>query len=138
MKITSLKELEQLSQKELDELFKKGTAGKFPSGDTNGVVLLQPFFVKLFGELVWKGKSFDLSNKTLTNRMLGLHLINGKLSTAKSFFDGKKALLIDYRKTSKIAGDVIDEIREVSKGIFLGRAYKTGVFFASFALEVRK
>ena len=131
----SFEQLEKLSQKQLDALFAKGSAKSFPSGDTDGVVLLQPFLTKKFGELVWKGKNFDLKKMSLTNRMLGLHLIRGKLAKAKSFFDGKPCLVIDYRKTSFEARDVIDELRQVGKGIFLGRAYRNGVFFASFALR---
>ncbi len=135
---TSLLQLEKCSQAELDNLFSKGTSKEFPQGDADGVVLLQPMHVKLLGQLVWKGKNFDVKNKKLTNRILGLHLINGKLAKAKSLFDGKPVLVIDYRKTSRIAGNVIDELREVGKGVFLGRAYRDGVFFASFALKEKK
>lgn len=136
--IKSFKQLEGCSQKQLDALFRKGSAKQFPRGDTDGVVLLQPFLAKKFGEFVWKGKSFDLKRKELTNRMLGLHLIRGKLGKGRSLFDGKPVLVIDYRKTSLVAHDVIDELREVGKGIFLGRAYSRGVLVANFALKERR
>ena len=116
-------------------MFLKGKANAFPNGDTNGVVLLQPFLVKFFGELFWQGKTFDLKNNELTNRFLGFHFIRGKLKKGKSFFDKKSVLLIDYSSSSKLAGEVVDELREIGKGLFLGRAYKKARFFASFALE---
>lgn len=108
---------------------------QFPSGDTDGVVLLAPSHVKLFGELIWKGKNFNLQKMELTNRIIGLRLILGKLRKGQSFLDGKPCLVIDYTKTSWEARDVIDELREISNGIFLGRAYRNGVYFASFALK---
>lgn len=133
--ISSLRQLAGCSQRELDALFRKGSAKRFPEGDTDGVVLLQPFLTKFFGELVWAGKSFDSEKQVLSNRILGIHLIRGKLRKAKSLLDGKPALVIDYRGTSTVAGNVIDELRKVGKGIFLGRAYRQGVFFANFALK---
>ena len=138
MKISSLSQLEGFNQKQLDALFRKGNAKDFPNGDTDGKVLLQPFLIKFLGEVIWQGKTFDLKKMRLSNRFLGLHFIYGKLKKGKSLFDKKSVLLIDYRGSSKIAGDVVDELREVGKGIFLGRAYKKGRFFASFALSERK
>lgn len=133
--ITSLKQLEKCGLKELEQLFRKGSANKFPSGDADGVVLLEPAFTKKFGELIWKGKNFNLQKMELTNRILGLRLILGKLRKGPSFLDGKQCLVIDYTKTSWEARDVIDELREISRGVFLGRAYRNGIYFASFALK---
>lgn len=136
--VSSLRQLEGCSQKQLDELFAKGSARNFPDGGTDGVVLLQPFFVKKFGELVWKGKSFDAKKGELSNRIAGLRLIRGKLRKGRSLFDSEPCIVIDYRTTSFVASNVIDELREVGKGVFLGRAYRNGVFFANFALKERE
>jgi hypothetical protein len=92
--------------------------------------------------LFWQGKVFDLSGKTLVNKVLGFKAIKAQVFYGTSLFDEKEAIIIDYGDTSLIAGPVRDEIRQIAPGLYLGRAYVRtwiGAFLAvNFALDFRQ
>jgi len=52
-----------------------------------------------------------------------MRVINAKLYMGESWMDGKESIIIDYQKTSLVFGWIRDEIRQISPGLYLGRAY---------------
>ena len=135
-----MKQLKGMSQAQLDALYKKSTMAKMPSGETRGRVLVfregnRPLTAR-FLEFFWRGKIFDAKKKTLLNRIAGFNVAKAVLYFGKSKLDGKKCLVIDYSGSSNVSvRNIIDEIREVSSGVYLGRAYRNGIFTLYFALE---
>ena len=85
----------------------------------------------------WKGKVFDPEKGELINRIGPMEhmLIVAKVYKDKSWFDGKECIVLDYSKTSLIAGWIRDEIREVSPGIYLGLVYGGKKKLIHFALK---
>jgi hypothetical protein len=56
----------------------------------------------------------------------------GKVSSQAPTGDG---IILDYSKTSFIARWVRDEIREISRGVYLGKVYFLGTRMPDFVLE---
>ena len=65
-----------MSQKELDELFKKSSTGEIPNGEGKGTAIVAPGttytqdlaqFISFFA---WQGKIFDAKNGVLRNKIL--------------------------------------------------------------------
>ena len=52
-----------------------------------------------------------------------------------SRFDDEECIILDYSKTSFIASWVRDEIREISRGVYLGKVYLLGARMPDFVLE---
>ena len=48
--------------------------------------------------------------------------------------DGKETIIIDYSKTSFLAGKIRDEIREVEPGVYLGKVWLGKLRVIDFAL----
>ncbi len=125
---TSLKELIHLNQEKLNALYTESSAGEIPDGVTNGQAMFFPnsFFnapMASIAHVFWQGKIFDKKNGALLNRVLGMRVINAKLYMGESWMDGKESIIIDYQKTSLVFGWIRDEIRQISPGLYLGRAY---------------
>ena len=132
-----------LSGEQLDDIFRNSPAGEIPRGDTEGTAIVAPGtkisdniarFVNHFG---WQGKVFDPEKGVLRNKLLprGHKAIVAKVYKDKSWFDGKECIVLDYSKTSLIAGWIRDEIREVSPGIYLGIVYGGKKKLIHFALK---
>ena len=117
-----------MSQDELDALFRSSPAGPIPSGEAAGTVILKPgtIFADIAAEaaeaLAWQGKVFDPTSKTLRNKITpaGIQDVVAAVSLGESWFDQKECVVLDYSKTSTLAKSVRDEIREVSPGLYLG------------------
>jgi len=85
--------------------------------------------------LLWKGKVF--SEGQMINRLAGgREAVTASVYVAESWFDGKPSLILDYAGSRRF-GDVRDEMREVSPGVYLGLTYvrkspepKLSMFFA--------
>lgn len=140
----TIPDLIEMSQAELDELYKNSPAGEIPEGEGRGTALfifglmvgmiLSPI-VKLFA---WQGKIFyrEQNQNFLINRVTPFRL---KLLKAQAYkgdsllFDGE-AIIVDYSKTSLFT-QAKDEIREVSPGIYLGNALWGNKRLTMFALE---
>lgn len=115
----------------LDDLFAAAPAGAVPVGIGSGQALVatssfacRPLvaFVRL---LAWRGKEFDHEGRTLLNLIgpLGNRAIKAEVYPDASRLDGRPCIVLDYSKTSRVAGWVRDEIREVAPGLYLGLVY---------------
>ena len=124
-------QLLKMSQKELDDLFTNSPAGDIPDGDCQGTVIVAPgstmteIKAKLIHIFGWQGKVFDARHGTLVNKILvtGTHAIVAQVYKDKSWYDDKECIVIDYSKTSLVAGWVRDEIRLIGPRTYLGVVY---------------
>jgi hypothetical protein len=115
----------------LDDLFGAAPAGAIPTGIGQGQALIATgsFVCRPlagFARLVaWRGKEFDDRAKTLLNLIgpLGNRAIKAEVYHDVSRLDGGPCIVLDYSKTSRVAGWVRDEIREVAPGLYLGLVY---------------
>lgn len=142
-----VEKLRNLEQKQLDSIYATAEPGTMPDGESAGTAvffagtqLAQP--LTRIAALFWQGKVFDANEGILLNKVVGFNAIKAKVFFGKSLFDGKKSIIIDYRDTSIVAGRVRDEIRELSDGLYLGRAYyRTPLFgpimVVNFILDFR-
>jgi hypothetical protein len=79
-------------------------------------------FVRL---LAWQGKEFDSRGRTLRNLIspFGVRAIKADVYIDASRLDGRPCIVLDYSKTSRVAGWIRDEIREVEPGLYVGLVY---------------
>ena len=124
-------QLMEMSQAQLDELFRNSPAGDIPDGEAQGTAIIAPGtdleqtaakFIHLFA---WQGKVFDASQGNLRNKILpfGLKAIIARVYKDRSWFDGKECIALDYSQTSLLAHWIRDEIRQVGPGLYLGIVY---------------
>lgn len=116
---------------ELEALFAKADAGTIPVGKgsgqaliATGTVVARPLsaFVRL---VAWRGKEFDAQGRSLRNLIspLAMRAITADVYIGDSRLDGRPCIVLDYSKTSRVAGWVRDEIREVEPGLYVGLVY---------------
>jgi hypothetical protein len=75
--------------------------------------------------MVWKGKQFCAADASIINRWcFGIMAVQAQVYPGESWLDGKPALIMDYRGSSKVWSNVRDELREVAPGLYLGIMYK--------------
>lgn len=137
------RDLIQMSQAELDQLYENSPVGPLPDGNSQGTALFFPgslfskLMVPLIKLLAWQGKVFDRDQKFLLNKILlfRLRLVKAEVYPGESWIDGKAATILDYSKTSFIAQKVRDEIREVAPNLYLGQAYWGKTRVLNFILE---
>jgi hypothetical protein len=139
----SVPQLLEMSQADLDELFKKSSSGKIPNGEADGTAIVTPgtkysndiaSFINHFG---WQGKVFDAKKGVLKNRItsFGLNAIIAKVYKAPSWLDGKECIVLDYSETSLVAKWIRDEIRQIGPGLYLGKVYLGKKRLIDFALK---
>jgi len=139
-------QLMQMSQQELDDLFKGKPAGPIPNGEAKGTAIIAPStkFIPQIAEMIshfgWQGKTFDGPHGVLTNRItpFGLNAIVAEVYKGESWLDGKECIVLDYSKTSMLAHWIRDEIREVEPGFYLGKVYWSKQRLIDFCLEFPK
>jgi hypothetical protein len=132
-----------MSQQELDDLFKASEAGPIPSGDAVGTAIIKPgtaiagIAAPLVSGLAWQGKVFDPVSGTLRNKVtpVGLEEIVARVYKAPSWFDERECIVLDYSGTSFVAQSVRDEIRLVAPGLYLGIVYISRDKTINFALQ---
>lgn len=75
--------------------------------------------------LAWSGKEFDAQGRSLRNLIspFSLRAITADVYIGESRLDGRPCIVLDYSKTSRVAGWVRDEIREVEPGLYVGLVY---------------
>ena len=120
-----------MSREQLDELFTQSEPGELPDGEGTGTAVVCPgtFCAKIMAWLVrwfwWQGKIFNAQEGALRNRItpFSLKAIKAKVYKAPSWLDEKEAIVLDYSKTSFLAGKIRDEIREVAPGLYLGKVW---------------
>jgi hypothetical protein len=141
--ITSAKDLLDMSQEELDDLFRASPSGPIPSGDAVGTAIIKPgtpladIAAPVVSGLAWQGKVFDPATGTLRNKVtpLGAEAIAAKVYKAPSWFDQRECIVLDYSGTSFVAQSVRDEIREVSPGLYLGIVFISEAKTINFTLQ---
>ena len=136
-------ELLDLSPDELDDLFRASPVGPIPAGRAAGTALLVPGTAfskpaaKAARAVAWKGKVFDPVRGELRNMVgpPGVLAIRAKVFLDQSWFDGKESIILDYRKTSRVAHWIRDEIRMIGPGAYLGVVYRGHTKVLMFALQ---
>jgi hypothetical protein len=131
---------------DLDDLYRRSPTGRIPAGDSNGSFIIapgSPFAGAAAGIVrltVWKGKIFDSGAGALRNKVgpLGTPAVAAKVAYGPSRFDGRRSIIIDYSRTSRVARCIRDEIREVAPGVFLGMAYWNRHRFLRFVLDLTR
>src|SRR5262245_25847732 len=126
-----LSQLLKMSQAELDDLFRSSEAGPMPDGDGRGTAVIAPgtWLGRIIGwiarALFWQGKVFDAKRGMLINKVscLSFKAIKARVYKEPSWLDQRECIVLDYSKTSLVAGKVRDEIREVGPGLYFGLVY---------------
>ncbi len=138
-----VRQLLQMSQAQLDELFTSSAAGEIPNGEAEGTAIVAPGttysleIASLINHFAWQGKNFDAAKGLLKNRILafGLNAIIAKVYKAPSWLDDKECIVLDYSDTSIVAHRVRDEIRQIGPGMYLGKVYVGKKRLIDFALQ---
>jgi hypothetical protein len=133
----------EMSQTQLDALFRDSPAGPIPDGEADGTAIIaidaeiSELAAKVINLLVWKGKVFDARQGNLRNMVspLGIKAVIAEVYRGESWFDGKECIVLDYSKTSLVAHWVRDEIREISPGLYLGIVFWEHDKLINFALD---
>ena len=147
----TVESLRAMSQTELNSAYLNVSAvpGEVPNGDSQGTAVFFPGSIlntptQMLAGLAWQGKVFDTENGSgvLNNKVFGFNAIKAEVFYGPSLFDGKRAIIIDYSRTSIVAGRIRDEIRQVAPKLYLGRAYLRGILLdhmiVNFILDFNK
>jgi hypothetical protein len=141
--VLDLAALRRMSYAELDELYRNGKRPNLISdlnGDARGAMLAWrhprtgpiAWWLRVFGASTafpWEGKSFQGTGDEGT----GINRVNFfgrrkwfsfKTRFVNSFLDGKPTFLLDYSGPGNppLIRSIVDEIREVAPGLYLGPA----------------
>jgi hypothetical protein len=124
-------QLLDMSQQQLDDLFRASPAGDIPSGEAEGTAIIAPGTVyslpiaKIINFFNWQGKVFDPEKGELKNKIttFGVEAIVAKVAKGNSWLDGKECIVLDYSQTSLVAHWIRDEIRLISPNFYLGKVY---------------
>ncbi len=124
-------QLPSMRGSELEALFANADAGTLPVGKGSGQALIAGGSVvarplaALVRLVAWRGKEFDAQGRSLRNLIspFALRAITADVYIGDSRLDGRPCIVLDYSKTSRVAGWVRDEIREVEPGLYVGLVY---------------
>ena len=125
------RDLPSMRGNQLDALFANAPAGEIPVGKGSGQALMatgtfaaRPLLT-ITRLLAWQGKVFDGPSHTLRNLIspFGFKAITADVYVDASLLDGHPCIVLDYSKTSRVAGWVRDEIREIGPGLYVGLVY---------------
>jgi hypothetical protein len=130
---------------DLDALFQNRPPGEIPQGTADGTIVWLPGtwiarpVSRVLGAIVWRGKVFSPSSGDLKNRLgpTGIPAIRAEVGPGVSWLDDRPCVLLDYSRSSRVAGWIRDEIREVSPGVYLGLAWGVGRMFGGRKLLLR-
>jgi hypothetical protein len=121
---------------QLDQLFRASPAGPIPVGRGRGTVVAFPGTgaarpAARLGALAWRGKVFRPQSGDLLNLLTPLQVqaIRARVEHGASWVDGGQCVVLDYSQTSRVAGWIRDEIREVGAGVYLGVVWGVGRAF---------
>jgi hypothetical protein len=139
----------RMSRAEMDDLFRNSPPGPIPVGPARGTAIVFPgtavtgAFAGLTRALFWKGKVFSPETGDLRNLIgpFGMRLIRAKVYQDQSWFASGPAVILDYSKTSFVAGKIRDEIRQIGPGVYLGEVFwgkrRIALFMLEFPVEAR-
>jgi len=138
-----VQQLLDMTQQQLDELFKSSPPGDIPNGEAKGTAIVAPgthvtgSIAKIISVFGWQGKVFDASKGELKNKIsvLGVQAIVAKVYKDASWLDGKECIVLDYSDTSLVAKWIRDEIRQISPNFYLGKVYWGKQRLIDFCLE---
>jgi len=136
-------QLLEMSDQELDDLFRKSEPGPIPDGKADGTAIVangtkfSSIIARIVNHFGWQGKTFDAKHGTLRNRItaLGLNAIVAEVYVGPSLLDDKPCIVLDYSKTSEVAERIRDEIRIIAPNTYLGRVYWSDKPTIHFALQ---
>jgi hypothetical protein len=120
-----------MTQEQLDDLFRVSPAGDIPNGEAEGTAIIAPGtkmsepIAKIINFFAWQGKVFDAQKGLLKNRIsvFGFNAIVARVYKGPSWLDGKECIILDYSDTSIVAQWIRDEIRLIGPGLYLGKVY---------------
>lgn len=124
-------QLLEMTQTQLDELFRASPPGDIPDGSAKGTAIIAPgtkyslHIAEVINFFGWQGKVFDAKKGVLKNKVLafGLEAVVAKVYKDKSWLDGQECIVLDYSDTSVLAHYIRDEIRLIGPGFYLGKVY---------------
>ncbi|HQQ68977.1 MAG TPA: hypothetical protein PLL92_01510 [Alicycliphilus sp.] len=124
-------QLLDMTQPQLDELFRASPPGDIPNGAAQGTAIIAPGtrYTESIAQLVnvfgWQGKVFDAQKGVLKNKVspFGIEAIVARVYKDKSWLDGAECIVLDYSETSVLAHYIRDEIRQIDPGFYLGKVY---------------
>jgi len=136
-------QLLDMTQTQLDDLFRASPAGPIPDGAAKGTAIIAPGtkYTETIAELInhfgWQGKVFDAKKGVLKNKILifGFEAILARVYIDKSWLDGKDCVVLDYSETSVLAHYIRDEIRLIGPGFYLGKVYWAKDRLIDFCLQ---
>ena len=116
------------ARSELARLFGSGRVGDIPDGHGKGLVLLgagaavSRLAAAACYAIAWRGKVVDARLGRLKNILtpFNVQAIAAAVYKQESWVDGAPCIVLDYSKTSLVARQIRDEIREIAPGVFLG------------------
>lgn len=126
--LLSRESLLQTDQATLEELYRSAGAGSLPFGPLDGLATASPGTRRGMRQskrigILWKGKEFP-GNGTMVNRLaFGMKAVHADMYYGESFLDGRPSIVLDYANTSRLFGNVRDEMRELAPGVYLGMTY---------------
>ena len=133
-----------MSQAEIDELYKQGSVGEIPDGDGKGIAIIAAggtilanilaLLSKLF---VWEGKFFYREQKFFLNKIppFGIRAFKGEIYKGDGWFCDGEAIILDYSKTSFIFQNIREEMREIAPNVYLAQVYCGKTRISNFTLE---
>jgi hypothetical protein len=135
--------LPSIGRRRLAALFESGTVGAIPDGRGRGTVLLGtggPLGRSVAASVhavLWRGKIVDSRQGRLKNLMgpWSIPAIEAAVYEGPSWHDGRPCIVLDYSRTSWVAGTIRDEIREIGPGLFLGLVFLGRFHALDFSLE---
>jgi len=128
---------------ELATLFGSGRVGSIPNGHGRGTVLIgtggitSRLAAAASYALAWRGKMVNARSGRLKNILtpLNIQAIEAVIYKQDSWYDGDPCIVLDYSKTSLVARQIRDEIREIAPGVFLGLVFWGRHHILDFALD---
>jgi len=126
-----VQQLLDMSQQQLDDLFRASPPGELPDGEAEGIAIIAPgtryteSIARIINFFGWQGKVFDGSKGLLKNKVsiLGVQAIVARVYLGESWLDNKPCIVLDYSDTSIVAQWIRDEIRLIGPGLYLGKVY---------------
>lgn len=118
-------------------MFQRSSAGEVPRGRGRGTLIIfagtraAKRAAAVFGTVAWRGKVFRPESGDAKNlvSIFAIPVIRARVYRQESWLDGQECTVLDYAPTSRVAGWVRDEMREVSPGLYLGLVYGVGRVF---------